>query len=86
MNINELLSSIDSESVRLQQARSLMARIQGGTTSERAKKPSKRRKMSAAARKRIAEAQKKRWAAIRVKKAAAAKRKKITASVKGSES
>jgi hypothetical protein len=66
MAINDLLSSIDSEIARLQQARSLLA---GDSTGARggyaaASRPVKaKRILSAAARERIAAAQRKRWAA-----------------------
>jgi len=70
MNINAILFSIDTEIARLQQARSLLAGMQGGTTSAPAKKVAKRRKLSAAARKRIADTQRKRWAKVKAEKAA----------------
>jgi hypothetical protein len=75
MAIENILSQIDSEITRLQQARKLLANI--GTPSTRAGrkapkatasvKPGKKRKISAEGRKRIAEAQRKRWAAQRAK-------------------
>jgi hypothetical protein len=55
MNISEVITAIDAEISRLQQARKLLA----GTTSTRG---SKRGTMSAEARARISAAQKKRWA------------------------
>lgn len=69
MNISELLSSIDSEIARLRQARSLLAGLQGGAPTAPAKKPAKRRKLSAKARKAIGDAQRKRWAKVKAKKA-----------------
>jgi hypothetical protein len=66
MAISDLLSSIDSEIARLQQARSLLAGVstgtRGGYTAE--SRPVKaKRTLSAAAREKIAAAQRKRWAA-----------------------
>jgi hypothetical protein len=76
MSIDQLLSAIDAEIARLQQARALLAGTHTGTGGKRmtaaAAAPKKRvpkRVMSAEARKRIADAQRKRWAAQ--KKAAA---------------
>jgi len=75
MAIEIILSQIDSEIARLQQARKLLANI--GTTTAGARragkksaaksKPAKKRRISAEGRKRIAEAQRKRWAAQRAK-------------------
>ena len=63
MNTAELLSSIDSEIARLQEARALLAG-QDGHSAPRGRKPAKKRHtMSADARKRIGDAQRKRWAA-----------------------
>jgi hypothetical protein len=63
MNLDGVLSSIDAEISRLQQARALLAGIitvgRGASTA----KP--HRKMSPAARKRIAAAQRKRWAEVK---------------------
>jgi hypothetical protein len=62
MAISDLLSSIDSEIARLQQARFLLAGVSTGTRVE--PRPVKaKRILSAAARERIAAAQRKRWAA-----------------------
>jgi len=61
MDTTQLLSSIDSEISRLQQARALLAGQDDHV--ERGRKPGKKRTMSADARARIAAAQKKRWAA-----------------------
>lgn len=74
MSLDNLLSSIDAEIARLQQARALLAGtgIRGGkavNSSQSTSKPRRKRVMSAEARKRIGEAQRKRWAAQ--KKAAA---------------
>lgn len=60
MNTTELLSSIDSEIVRLKEARALLAGQNGHVRPGR--KPGKKRIMSAEARKRIGDAQRKRWA------------------------
>jgi hypothetical protein len=71
MTINDLLSSIDSEIVRLEQARDLLT----GTRIRNAKattRPAKvKRILSAEARKRIADAQRRRWAAQKRKAKAA---------------
>jgi hypothetical protein len=92
MNIDDLLSSIDSEIARLQQARTLLAGTRGGKSA--ASPPVKReRTLSAAARKRIGDAQRKRWAAAKMavktipakaaKKAAApAKKRRLSAAAR----
>jgi hypothetical protein len=75
MAIENILSQIDSEIARLQQARKLLASIgttatNAGRTTRKAAvkaKPAKKRRISAEGRKRIAEAQRKRWAAQRAK-------------------
>ena len=64
MSTSDILTLIDAEIARLEQARTLLAGLQGQTTTEPAKKPVKR-KMSAAARERMATAQRKRWAAVK---------------------
>jgi hypothetical protein len=69
MNINDILSEIDSEIARLSQVRELLT----GSKSGAPPVPRKRRTLSAAARKRIGDAQRRRWAAQ--KKAGAAKSK-----------
>jgi hypothetical protein len=75
MAIENILSQIDSEIARLQQARALLATM-GTTTANGAgrgrkagakAKPRKKRVLSAEARKRIADAQRKRWASQRAK-------------------
>lgn len=61
MNVNDLLSSLDTEIAILRQVRALLA----GTSSAapRIGRPAKKRRtMSAEARERIAAAQRKRWA------------------------
>jgi hypothetical protein len=66
MAINDLLSSINSEIARLQQARSLLAGDSIGTRGgyAAASRPVRaKRTLSAAAREKIAAAQRKRWAA-----------------------
>ena len=61
MDTTELLSSIDAEITRLQEARALLAGRDGHV--RRGGKPGKKRTLSAEARARIAAAQRKRWAA-----------------------
>lgn len=73
MSLDNLLSTIDAEIARLQQARALLARTstRGGkrtSTSPAPTKAGRKRKMSAEARRRIAEAQRKRWAAQKAAK------------------
>ena len=70
MSIENLLSTIDAEIARLQQARALIAGTRRGTgtrakatTTAAAPKKRVRRTLGPEARKRIAEAQRKRWAA-----------------------
>jgi putative N-acetylmannosamine-6-phosphate epimerase len=77
VNIDGIITSIDSEIARLQQARALIAAFDAPATKRRGrpknvsaetvpsapKKRKKRKPLSAEARARIAEAQKKRWAA-----------------------
>jgi hypothetical protein len=65
MSLDNVLSSIDAEIARLQQARALLAGIDAKPASEVAvpKRARRKRTMSAEARKRIGEAQRKRWAA-----------------------
>jgi len=67
MDTAQLISEIDSEISRLQQARALLA---GGHTANRVKHAGTKRTLSAEARARIAAAQKRRWA----KQKAAAKK------------
>jgi hypothetical protein len=63
MSLETILSTIDAEIVRLQQARALLA----GSNAKPADGPlvpkKRKRRMSAEVRERIAEAQRKRWAA-----------------------
>jgi hypothetical protein len=61
MDTTELLSSIDAEITRLQEARALLAGRDGHV--RRGGKPGKKRTLSTEARARIAAAQRKRWAA-----------------------
>ena len=69
MSLDNVLSTIDAEIARLQQARALLAGTGAGTRGRRtttaadAPKKRTRRRLSAEARKRIADAQRKRWAA-----------------------
>ena len=74
MNIETIISEIDAEIVRLEQAKRLLAgtttkrepgRPRVNVTSAPAPKKKARRKMSAAGRARIAAAQKARWAKLR---------------------
>ena len=61
MNLNEILSSIDSEIASLQQARALLAGQVGHSAGKG--RATKKRTLSAEARAKIAAAQRKRWAA-----------------------
>jgi hypothetical protein len=70
MDTSQILTAIDEEIARLQQAKSLLT----GTTTKRspgrppataASAPTKKRTMSAAGRARIAAAQKARWAKVK---------------------
>jgi hypothetical protein len=72
MTIHEILSAIDAEIARLQQARNILANYSDPTTATRkAKKgttparPATKRVLSAEARARIVASQKKRWAAAK---------------------
>jgi hypothetical protein len=61
MNTTELLSAVDSEIARLQEARALLAGT--GSRTVKAGRPAKRKyTLSPEARKRIVDAQRKRWA------------------------
>jgi hypothetical protein len=66
MNTTELLSAIDSEIARLQEARALLAGQDGHAP--RGRKPAKKHNMSADARARIGAAQKARWAKLKAAK------------------
>jgi len=59
MDTGQLISEIDSEISRLQQARALLVGVGSATN---AKAPRKKRTLSTEARARIAAAQKRRWA------------------------
>jgi hypothetical protein len=59
MDTAQLVTEIDSEIARLQQARALLAGVGSATP---AKAPRRKRTLSAEARARIAAAQKRRWA------------------------
>jgi hypothetical protein len=76
MNTSDLLTSINSEIARLQEARALLAGQDGRTprTTKPAKKPST---MSAAARARIGAATKARWAAGKMGKQSRSRSKKL---------
>ena len=74
MSIESILSQIDAEIARLNEARTLLAGAGGrasravkGKVAKVAGRTSKRRVLSPEARKRIADAQRKRWAAHRSK-------------------
>lgn len=67
MDTAAVLSSIDAEITKLQQARAVLAGGVKGKPVAAPKKTAKRR-LSAEARKRIADAQRKRWAAAKAKK------------------
>jgi hypothetical protein len=71
MNLTELLSSIDSEIARLQQARALLAGQDGHSAARGPKPTNKHHTMSADGRARIAAAQRKRWAKLKAAKKAA---------------
>jgi hypothetical protein len=75
MNTTELLSSIDSEIARLQEARALLAGQNGHAP--RGRKPAKKHKMSADARARIGAATKARWAAGKMGKQSQSRSKKL---------
>jgi hypothetical protein len=66
MAITDLISALDAEINRLQQARSILASLGATSLHSRAATKSatgkRKRKMSAEARKRIGDAQRKRWA------------------------
>ena len=66
MTNDQIIAAIDAEIGKLQKARVLLSSIEGTVkeTAPAAKKPAKRRRLSAAARKRIGDAQRKRWAAV----------------------
>jgi hypothetical protein len=61
MSLNELISSINAETARLQKARDLLA----GYASEAAKPRRRKRKLSAESRAKMGAAQKKRWVAAK---------------------
>jgi len=63
MSVTELISSIDAEIARLEQARALLAGSESGAAKKQVKPRRRRHRLSAEARARIAAAQKKRWAA-----------------------
>jgi len=67
MSIANLIFEIDAEIAQLEKARTLLAGLQGRTTTAPAKKPAKR-KLSAASREKIAAAQRKRWAKVKRQK------------------
>lgn len=70
MTLDNLLSQIDAEISRLQNARRLLSGANSSIPSKVTSKPRQKRRLSAEARKRIADAQRKRWA--KQKKAAKA--------------
>ena len=66
MSLTTILSTIDAEIARLQQARALLAGSNVNTVSAPLARKKRKRRMSSAARKRIGDAQRKRWAARKV--------------------
>jgi hypothetical protein len=74
MDVSRILSEIDAEIARLQQARSALTAIAGsgtvaarrgrpkGSTNKSTAKPGRKRNLSPEGRKRIADAMKRRWA------------------------
>lgn len=68
MTLNDLVSSIDAEIGRLQQARALLAGNRGAKAATRPVKA--KRYLSPEARKRIADAQRRRWKAQKRSKVA----------------
>jgi hypothetical protein len=73
MDVSRILSEIDAEIARLQQARSALTAIAGGTVAPKRGRPkgsvnkksakaSRKRNLTPEGRKRIAEAMKRRWA------------------------
>ena len=85
MQVSEILSEIDNEIARLQEARRLLAGESSGTTRTRGRKPAaaaaatapkkrrRRRKLTPEGRKRLSEALKARWAERKKKAAKASK-------------
>jgi len=86
MQVSEILSEIDSEIARLQQARKLLSGESSETTTKRGRKPAAaaaaatapkkrrgRRKLTPEGRKRLSEALKARWAERKKKAAKASK-------------
>jgi hypothetical protein len=84
MQVSEILSEIDNEIARLQEARRLLAGESSGATRTRGRKPAaaaaaapkkrrRRRKLTPEGRKKLSEALKARWAERKKKAAKAAK-------------
>ncbi|HET8635637.1 MAG TPA: hypothetical protein VFL96_02210 [Acidobacteriaceae bacterium] len=85
MQVSEILSEIDSEIARLQEARRLLAGDSNGAATTRGRKPAaaaaaaapkkrrRRRKLTPEGRKRLSEALKARWAERKKKAAKASK-------------
>lgn len=74
MNTSEIISAIDTEIAKLQQARAILTTMPGSSEVKRgpgrpksSTTPPKKRTMTAEGRAKIAEAQKKRWAAKKTK-------------------
>ena len=74
-------SEVHQQLGRLDEAIAALEKIVGtrSATSKAAKRPGRKRKLSAAARERIAAAQRERWAKVRQQQKAAAKEKKTKA-------
>lgn len=65
MDTDSIISAIDTDIVRLKQARDIIAGLANDDSGQPITATRPKRTMSAAARKKIAEAQRKRWAAIK---------------------
>lgn len=85
MDVSRILSEIDAEIARLQQARAALTTIAGGTVAPRrgrpkgsvnkkTAKPGRKRNLTPEGRKRIAEAMKRRWAERRASTKSASKK------------
>jgi hypothetical protein len=86
MDVSRILSEIDAEIVRLQQARAALSAIGAsgtvaprrgrpkGSTNKKAAKPGRKRNLTPEGRKRIAEAMKRRWAERRTAAAKSTKK------------
>lgn len=68
VNTSKLVSELDKQIARLREARNLLAADADATAPRRARKPGKKRVLTAEARAKMAAAQKRRWAAFHKKK------------------